>query len=114
MITGTRSASEVGGILRIGKIAGDTAQASLQDFLGLVALISINLGLVNLFPIPLLDGGHLAFYGIEAVRGRPLSPRVQDIALRVGLAAVASLMLFAVWNDLKYLQVIAYLIKLVS
>lgn len=114
MITGTRSASEVGGILRIGKIAGDTAQASLQDFLGLIALISINLGLVNLFPIPLLDGGHLAFYGIEAIRGRPLSPRVQDIALRVGLAAVASLMLFAVWNDLKYLQVIAYLIKLVS
>jgi len=114
MIVGQRSSKELGGVLRIGKIAGDTAQASLPEFLTLVALISINLGLVNLFPIPLLDGGHLAFYGIEAIRGRPLSPRVQDIALRVGLAAVASLMLFAVWNDLKYLQVIAFLKNLVS
>jgi regulator of sigma E protease len=114
MITGNRSASEVGGILRIGKIAGDTAQATLPDFLSLIAMISINLGLINLFPIPLLDGGHLAFYGIEAVRGRPLSPRVQDIALRIGLAAVASLMLFAVWNDLNYLRVIAFFKNLVS
>jgi regulator of sigma E protease len=114
MITGTRSASEVGSILRISKVAGDAAQTGLPDFLGLVALISINLGLVNLFPIPLLDGGHLAFYGIEAIRGRPLSPRAQDIALRIGLAAVASLMLFAVWNDLEYFRVIAWFKNLVS
>jgi regulator of sigma E protease len=114
MFTGDRSAKEVGSILRIGKIAGDTAQESTQGFLTLIAMISINLGLINLFPIPLLDGGHLAFYGIEAIRGRPLSPRVQDIALRIGLAAVAGLMLFAVWNDLEYFRVIAFFKNLVS
>ena len=105
MISGKRSSDELGGILRIGKIAGDTAQGTLREFLGLVALISINLGLINLFPIPLLDGGHLAFYAIEAVRGKPLSQRIQDIALKTGLAAVLGLMLFATWNDLKYLRV---------
>lgn len=114
MISGKRSSDELGGVLRIGKIAGDTAQGTLRDFFGLVALISINLGLINLFPIPLLDGGHLAFYGIEAVRGKPLSQRVQDIALKAGLAAVLGLMLFATWNDLKYLRVIEFFKNLVS
>jgi regulator of sigma E protease len=114
MISGKRSSDELGGVLRIGKIAGDTAKGTLREFLGLVAMISINLGLINLFPIPLLDGGHLAFYGIEAVRGKPLSQRAQDFALKVGLAAVLGLMLFATWNDLKYLQVIAFLKNLVS
>jgi regulator of sigma E protease len=114
MITGKRSSDEIGGILRIGKIAGDTAQSTLRDFLNLVAMISINLGLINLFPIPLLDGGHLAFYAVEAVRGRPLSQRIQDFALKIGLAAVVSLMLFAMWNDLKYLRVIEFFKNLVS
>jgi regulator of sigma E protease len=114
MITGKRSSDELGGVLRIGKIAGDTAQGTLREFLGLVALISINLGLINLFPIPLLDGGHLAFYAIEAVRGKPLSQRVQDFALKAGLAAVLGLMLFATWNDLKYLRVIEFFKNLVS
>jgi regulator of sigma E protease len=64
--------------------------------------------------VPLLDGGHLAFYAVEAVRGRPLSQRVQDFALKIGLAAVVSLMLFAMWNDLKYLRVIEFFKNLVS
>jgi regulator of sigma E protease len=114
MITGKRSSDDVGGVLRIGKIAGDTAQGTMRDFLMLVAMISINLGLINLFPVPLLDGGHLAFYAVEAVRGRPLSQRVQDFALKIGLAAVVSLMLFAMWNDLKYLRVIEFFKNLVS
>jgi len=114
MITGKRSSDEICGVLRIGKIAGDTAQGTLREFLMLVAMISINLGLINLFPIPLLDGGHLAFYAVEAVRGRPLSQRVQDFALKIGLAAVVSLMLFAMWNDLKYLRVIEFFKNLVS
>ena len=114
MITGKRSSDEIGGVLRIGKIAGDTAQGTLREFLMLVAMISINLGLINLFPIPLLDGGHLAFFAVEAVRGKPLSQRVQDFALKVGLAAVLSLMLFAMWNDLKYLRVIEFFKNLVS
>ena len=114
MITGKRSSDEIGGVLRIGKIAGDTAQGTLREFLMLVAMISINLGLINLFPVPLLDGGHLAFYAVEAVRGRPLSQRVQDFALKIGLAAVVSLMLFAMWNDLKYLRVIEFFKNLVS
>ncbi|MFM9842893.1 MAG: RIP metalloprotease RseP [Dongiaceae bacterium] len=114
MISGKRSSDEIGGVLRIGKIAGDTAQGTVREFLMLVAMISINLGLINLFPVPLLDGGHLAFYAVEAVRGRPLSQRVQDFALKIGLAAVVSLMLFAMWNDLKYLRVIEFLKNLVS
>lgn len=114
MISGKRSSDEIGGVLRIGKIAGDTAQGTLREFLMLVAMISINLGLINLFPVPLLDGGHLAFYAVEAVRGRPLSQRFQDFALKIGLAAVVSLMLFAMWNDLKYLRVIEFFKNLVS
>lgn len=114
MISGKRSSEEIGGVLRIGKIAGDTAQGTVREFLMLVAMISINLGLINLFPVPLLDGGHLAFYAVEAVRGRPLSQRFQDFALKIGLAAVVSLMLFAMWNDLKYLRVIEFFKNLVS
>ena len=67
------------------------------------AVLSINLGLINLFPIPMLDGGHLAMYGIEAARGRPLNERSQEIAFRFGLAMVLSLMVFATWNDLVHL-----------
>jgi len=114
MIMGKRPASEIGGILRIGEMAGQQAQVSLLDFIAFAALISINLGLVNLFPIPLLDGGHLAFYGIEAVRGRPLSQRAQDVALKIGLAAVLGLMLFATWNDLVHFGLVQKIIGLVS
>jgi regulator of sigma E protease len=78
MVTGERSSQELGGVLRISKIAGDVASSSYIDFLLLIPVLSLNLGLLNLFPIPLLDGGHLTFYAIEAVRGRPLGERAQD------------------------------------
>ena len=69
----------------------------------LIGFMSVSIGLINLFPIPLLDGGHLLFYAIEAVRGRPLSEKAQEIGFRIGFALVAMLMLFATWNDLVHL-----------
>ena len=100
MFTGTRSATELGGLIRIGAIAGDMAKSGLIALISFTALLSINLGLINLFPIPMLDGGHLVFYGIEAVRGAPLSEQVQEYAFRAGLAVLVALMLFANLNDI--------------
>lgn len=99
MFTGTRSATELGGIIRIGAIAGDMAQAGIIAMISFTALLSINLGLINLFPIPMLDGGHLLFYAIETLRGSPLSEQTQEYAFRLGLAALIVLMLFANVND---------------
>jgi len=114
MVTGERSSQELGGVLRISKIAGDVANSSYIDFLLLIPILSLNLGLLNLFPIPLLDGGHLAFYAIEAVRGRPLGERAQEWGLRIGVALVLGLVVFATWNDLVVLKVIDYLKNLVT
>jgi regulator of sigma E protease len=75
----------------------------IAALISLVAVLSVSIGLINLFPIPLLDGGHLLFYGIEAARGRPLSERAQEIGFRIGLAIVLMLMLFATWNDIVHL-----------
>jgi len=100
ILTGTRSATELGGIIRIGAVAGDMAKAGLLALISFTALLSINLGLVNLFPIPMLDGGHLVFYGIEAVKGAPISENVQEYAFRIGLALLVGLMLFANLNDI--------------
>jgi regulator of sigma E protease len=114
MVTGERSSQELGGVLRIAKIAGDVANSSYVDFLFLIPSLSLNLGLLNLFPIPLLDGGHLAFYAIESVRGRPLGERAQEWGLRIGVALVLGLVVFATWNDLVVLKVIDYLKNLVT
>jgi regulator of sigma E protease len=114
MVTGERSSQELGGVLRISKIAGDVANSSYVDFLFLIPALSLNLGLLNLFPIPLLDGGHLAFYAIEAVRGRPLGERAQEWGLRIGVALVLGLVVFATWNDLVVMKVIDYLKNLVT
>ncbi len=114
MITGQRSSQELGGVLRIGKIAGDVAKSSYVDFLFLIPMLSLNLGLLNLFPIPLLDGGHLAFYAIESVRGRPLGDRAQEWGLRIGVALVLGLVVFATWNDLVVLKVVDFLKDLVT
>jgi len=100
MFTGTRSATELGGIIRIGAIAGDMAQAGLLALITFTALLSINLGLINLFPIPMLDGGHLVFYAIEALKGKPVSERTQEYAFRFGFAILIGMMLFANLNDL--------------
>ena len=103
IFSGERSARELGGIIRIGAVAGDAAQSGIVAFISFMALLSINLGLINLFPIPLLDGGHLMFYAAEAVRGKPVSEKVQDIALRFGLVILIGIMLFANVNDLVQL-----------
>lgn len=114
IIMGTRAADELGGILRIGAYAGSFAQQGFISLVTFTALLSINLGLINILPIPLLDGGHLAFYAMETVKGKPMSDRFQEYALRVGLITLLGIMLFATWNDLVQLQVFSYLKNLVS
>lgn len=103
MVTGTRSASELGGIIRIGALAGDMAAIGLVALATFTALLSINLGLINLFPIPMLDGGHLLFYAIEAIKGGPLSEKVQEYAFRFGMFVLIALMFFANLNDIMHL-----------
>ncbi|MBL8671347.1 MAG: RIP metalloprotease RseP [Alphaproteobacteria bacterium] len=103
IIAGTRSADELGGPIRIAKMSGDVAQVGIIPLLMLMAVLSVNLGLLNLFPVPMLDGGHLLFYAYEAVRGRPLGERAQEYGFRVGLALVLALMVFVTWNDIVQL-----------
>jgi len=100
MLTGRRSARELGGVLKIAQVAGQQASLGIVEFISLIALLSINLGFINLLPVPMLDGGHLLFYGIEAARGRPVSPRAQDWAFRGGLALIMALVIFTTVNDL--------------
>ena len=100
IITGSRSVKELGGPLKIAKFSGEQASMGLLHFLWFVAVISINLGFINLLPIPMLDGGHLFFYGIEAVRRKPLRPEAQEWAFRTGLAALLALMILVTFNDL--------------
>jgi regulator of sigma E protease len=90
----------IGGIIRIGAIAGDMAQAGIIALISFTALLSINLGLINLFPIPMLDGGHLVFYAVEAARGSPIPEKMQEYAFRFGLAVLVGIMIFANLNDL--------------
>lgn len=100
MISGVRGTEDLGGPVRIAEFSGRAAQGGMANFLMFVAVLSVNLGLINLFPIPLLDGGHLLFYGIEAVRGRPLGEQAQEMGLRLGLIVVFGIMIFATWNDI--------------
>jgi len=101
MITGQRGTEEVGGPLRIAQLSGQVASAGLGSLVNFMAVLSVNLALINLFPIPVLDGGHLVFYAIEAIRGRPLPPRAVEYGFRAGLAVLATLFVFATWNDLS-------------
>ncbi|MBR6663513.1 MAG: site-2 protease family protein, partial [Alphaproteobacteria bacterium] len=104
MITGRRSADEVGGILRIAEMSGDiTKQNGIIDFVAFMALLSINLGLINLFPIPLLDGGHVVIYLLEIVSRREINDRIKEYIFRFGLFILISLMLFATYNDFVHL-----------
>jgi regulator of sigma E protease len=109
MVTGVRPADEIGGVIRIGYMSGELAEAGLWSLVMFSAMLSVNLGLVNLFPVPLLDGGHLVYYAIEAIRGRPLGDRMQEWGFRIGIAFVLGLMMFATWNDLVYFNVIDYI-----
>ena len=101
MITGSADSSQLGGPIRIAKITGQVAEYGIIPFLSIMAYISISLGLINLFPIPMLDGGHLMFYLIEKILGRPLSQKIQEGFFRIGLFFLLSLMFFVTFNDLK-------------
>ena len=104
LIVGRESTDQLSGPIRIAQVSGQVANFSgLGGLISLVAILSVSIGLINLVPIPLLDGGHLLYYAIEAVRGRPLSERAQEIGFRIGLAIVVMLMLFATWNDIVHL-----------
>jgi regulator of sigma E protease len=103
VFVGRECADQLGGPIRIAQISGQVASVSFAALMHLTAMLSVSIGLLNLFPVPLLDGGHLLFYGIEAVRGRPLSERAQEIGFRIGLALVLMLMIFATFNDIIHL-----------
>lgn len=100
VFVGREAANQLGGPIRIAQVSGEVATAGFTALIHLAAVLSISIGLLNLFPIPLLDGGHLLFYGIEAVRGQPLSERAQEVGFRIGLAIVVMLMIFATFNDI--------------
>jgi len=100
IFTGREAADQLGGPIRIAQVSGQVCH-TFPACMNLTAVLSVSIGLLNLFPIPLLDGGHLLFYGIEAIRGRPLSERAQEFGFRVGLALVLMLMIFATFNDIK-------------
>jgi regulator of sigma E protease len=99
VFTGRASADQIGGPIRIAQISGQVATLGITPLLHLAAVLSISIGLLNLFPVPLLDGGHLLFYAAEIVRGRPLSERSQEYGFRFGLVLVLMLMVFAFYND---------------
>ncbi|HEY0331033.1 MAG TPA: RIP metalloprotease RseP [Rhodopseudomonas sp.] len=103
IFTGREAADQLGGPLRIAQISGQVATFGLSPLLHLAAVLSVSIGLLNLFPVPLLDGGHLLFYAVEAARGRPLSDRAQEMGFRIGLGLVLMLMVFATYNDILHL-----------
>jgi regulator of sigma E protease len=106
MISGTRSTKDLSGPLRIAEISGDMAQLGIYQYVWFLGVLSLSLCIINLLPVPMLDGGHLLFYGFEALRGKPLGQRAQEYGFRIGLALVITLMVFATWNDLVHLKVI--------
>jgi regulator of sigma E protease len=114
IVIGTRATDELGGPLRIAQMSGEVAQGGIVAVLWFMAVLSINLGLINLFPVPVLDGGHLLFYAAEAVRGKPLGQRAQEFGFRIGLALVLTLMVFATWNDLVHLRIVEFVKGLVT
>jgi regulator of sigma E protease len=99
IITGRQSADQMGGPILIGELAGKVVVLGIVPMLMLIAVISANIGFLNLLPIPVLDGGHLLFYAIEAVRRRPLSQRMQEIGFQIGIALVLMLMVYVNLND---------------
>jgi regulator of sigma E protease len=114
IFAGSQKADQLGGPLRIAQMSGAICQGGIVECAFFMAALSINLGLINLFPIPMLDGGHLAFYIAEAIRGRPLGPRTQEYSFRFGLILVLLLMIFATWNDLVQLKVFEFLKDLIT
>lgn len=114
ILTGRHTAKDLGGPLKIAQLSGQVAQYGFASLLSFMALLSVNLGLINLFPVPLLDGGRLVFYAIEAVRGRPVSKRIQEISFQAGFALLAGLFLFSTFNDLSSFGLFKWIASLVS
>lgn len=105
IIMGRESAESLGGPIRIAQLSGQTATLGLVALINLTAVLSVSIGLINLFPIPMLDGGHLVFYAYEGLFGKPMSAKAQDIGMRIGLSMVLMLFVFVTWNDLSRLNV---------
>ena len=114
MISGKRGTEDLGGPLRIAQLSGQVAGLGLISIISFIAVLSVNLGLINLFPIPVLDGGHLIFYVIEALTRRPVPPRAAEYGYRAGFAIIAALFIFATWNDLSHLGIFSWMAKLIG
>jgi regulator of sigma E protease len=114
MISGRRGTEDLGGPLRIAQLSGQVAQLGAASLVSFIAVLSVNLGLINLFPIPILDGGHLLFFAAEALRGRPIPQRAQEYGFRAGLALLAGLFVFATWNDLTHLGIFRWVAGLIG
>ena len=99
LVTGRESADQLGGPIAMAKVAGDAASVGVFQFISVIAFLSVSIGLINLFPIPMLDGGHLVYYGIEALRGKPLGVQAQEWGFRIGFSLVIMLMVVGTWND---------------
>lgn len=102
LFTGRESVEQISGPIRIAEVSGEVAKISMIALFNLAAILSISVGLLNLFPIPPLDGGHLLYFGVEAIKGRPLSQMGQEIGFKVGMALVLALMVFATFNDILH------------
>lgn len=114
MVTAGRGTADLGGPLRIAQLSGEVAQLGVASLIDFIAVLSINLGLINLFPIPILDGGHLVFFLIEALRGRPLPPRAVEYGFRAGFALLVGLFVFATWNDLSHMGLVRWVAHLIG
>ncbi|WP_026614260.1 RIP metalloprotease RseP [Ensifer aridi] len=103
LVVGRMNADQVGGPIRIAQMSGQMAKLGIAEVLNFAAVLSVSIGLLNLMPVPVLDGGHLMFYAVEALRGKPVGPAAQDLAFRIGFAMVLMLTAFAAWNDINWL-----------
>ena len=103
IVIGKRSLDQIGGPVKITEMSGEMAQTSFTAIVMFTAALSISLGVLNLFPIPMLDGGHLLFYAIEAIRRKPVNEKAQEISFRIGMAAILTLMVLVTWNDITSL-----------
>lgn len=103
VVTGREAADQLGGPIRVAQVSGQVAEQGFVPLLSLAAVLSVSIGLLNLMPVPMLDGGHLVYFFVEAIRGKPLSERVQEVGFRIGIALVLMLMVFATWNDVMHI-----------
>jgi regulator of sigma E protease len=103
VVMGRESPDQLGGPIRVAQVSGQVATLGFLALVNLAAILSVSIGMINLLPIPMLDGGHLVYFAVEAIRGKPLSERAQELGFRLGLALVILLMLFATWNDILHL-----------